>query len=191
VVHEQAAGFVLDALEMSEARDFERHLELCPACEAELEALRVAAAALAFAGELPPPRAALRRRVLAADAIVLRFRRRWVRPALAAAALAACIALVVVVVARNPKGQNIALSLVMDARGTLLVTHGLRPAPRGKVYEIWFTRGSFATPAGFLYGRSARLERPVPPGAGVAVTLEPGRGSRHPTGPLLLRTETA
>src|SRR5438552_1105498 len=83
------------------------------------------AAALAFAGGLPPPRAVLRRRVLAADAIVLRFRRRWTRPALAAVAVAACLALVFVVLVRNPKGQSLGLSLVMDGRGTLLVTHGL------------------------------------------------------------------
>jgi len=190
--HQQAAAFVLDALDAQEAEDFERHVRACPACEDELEPLRLAATALAFAGELPPPRAELRRRVIAADAVVLRFRRRWTRPALAVVAVAACLALVFVALARGPQQrQALGLSLVTDGYGTLLVTHGLGPAPRGKVYEIWFTHGSFATPAGYLRGRSMRLERPVPPGAGVAITLEPARGSRHPTGPLLLRTETA
>jgi hypothetical protein len=189
VVHEQAAGFVLDALDDDEAEDFERHLLLCPACEDELEALRIAAAALAFAGELPPPRPALRRRVLAVDAIALRIRRRWAAPLVSAAALAACAALVVGL--SRQQGQTLGLSLLVDPRGATLVTRGLPPAPKGKVYEIWFTRGDFATPAGFLHGRTTRLELPVPPGAGVAVTLEPAGGSRRPTGPLLLRTETA
>jgi hypothetical protein len=87
--------------------------------------------------------------------------------------------------------QTLGLSLLVHGSRAVVVTHGLRPAPPGKVYEIWFTRGDFATPAGFLRGRTALLPRPVPPGAGVAVTLEPVGGSHRPTGPLLLRTETA
>ena len=189
-MHAQAAGYVLDALDVEEAQAFERHVRLCPACEDELEPLRIAAAALAFAGELPQPRIALRRRVLGADGVALRFRRRWTAPLASAAALAACAALVVGVTDRR-QGRSLGLSLLVDARGARVVTHGLPPAPVGKVYEIWFTRGDLATPAGFLHGRTTRLERPVPPGAAVAVTLEPARGSRRPTGPLLLRTETA
>jgi len=187
-MHDLAAGFVLDALEEHEAEEFERHILMCPACEDELEPLRIAAAALAFAGELPPPRHALRRRVLAVDAVVLRLRRRWTAPLVSAAALAACAALAV---GFSRKGQSLGLSLLVDGRGATLVTRGLPSPPMGKVYEIWFTRGDFATPAGFLHGRTARLRRPIPPGAGVAVTLEPAGGSRRPTGPLLLRTETA
>ena len=190
-MHDQAAGYVLDALEEEEAREFELHLRICPNCEAQLEPLRLAASALAFAGDLPHPRPALRRRVLAVDAIILHFRRRWFRPAVAAAAIAACLVLAFTLVARGSKGQTLGLSLLMDAGATTVITHGLGPAPRGKVYEIWFTRGSFATPAGFLSGRTTRLGRPVPPGAGVAIPLEPRGGSRRPTGPLLLRTETA
>lgn len=187
-MHDLAAGFVLDALDEHETEEFERHIVMCPACEDALEPLRIAAAALAFAGELPPPRHALRRRVLAVDAVLLRIRRRWTAPLLSAAALAACAALVV---GFSRPGQSLGLSLLVDARGATLVTRGLPPAPMGKVYEIWFTHGGFATPAGLLHGRSVRLQRPIPPGAGVAVTLEPAGGSRRPTGPLLLRTETA
>jgi anti-sigma-K factor RskA len=189
VVHEQAAGFALDALDPAEARDFERHLAICPGCEEQLEALRIAAAALAFAGELPPPRPALRRRVLAVDAAVLPFRRRWIGPVASAAALAAVVALVVGVTERR-QGQASGLSLLVDDRGALVVTHGLPAAPSGKVYEIWTIRDGHAAPAGFLHGRKARLGR-LPRGASVAVTLEPAGGSRRPTGPLLLTTETA
>ena len=49
MVHEQAAGFALDALDADETAEFERHLAACPACEDEVARLRVAAVALAFA----------------------------------------------------------------------------------------------------------------------------------------------
>ncbi len=125
-MHDQAAAYVLNALDADEAKAFERHVQLCPGCEADLEPLRIAAAALAFAGELPAPRSALRRRVLGADAVVLRFRRRWIAPLASAAALAACAALVVGLtdVQRQPAG----------------VAFNLPAAPAGKVYEIWFVR---------------------------------------------------
>jgi anti-sigma-K factor RskA len=187
-MHDQAAAYVLDALEPDDALAFERHLRLCPACEEELEPLRVAAAALAFAGELPPPRRALRSRVVAADALVLRFRRRWTAPFVSAAALAACAALVVGVTEKQ--GQALGLTLLVDGRGATVVTHGLRPAPAGKAYEVWLVEDGRATPAGFLRDGRARLAR-RPRGAAVAVTLESAGGSPRPTGPLLMKTETA
>jgi anti-sigma factor RsiW len=175
VGHDQAAGFVLDALEPEEAQEFERHLRLCPTCEDELEALRIAAAALAFAGELPPPRPSLRRRVLAVDAVVLRFRRRWTAPLASAAALAACAALVVG---------------LTDGQRQPGVALDLPAAPAGKVYEIWFVRHGHAVRAGLA--RAGRNHvGPVPRGSAVAVTLEPAGGSPRPTGPLLMKTETA
>lgn len=173
--HDQAAGFVLDALQPEEAQEFERHLRLCPTCEDELEALRVAAAALAFACDLPPPRPSLRRRVIAVDAVILRFRRRWTAPLASAAALAACAALVVG---------------LTDGRRHAGVTLDLPAAPAGKVYEIWFVRHGHAVRAGLAHAGRNHL-RHVPRGAAVAVTLEPAGGSARPTGPLLVKTETA
>jgi anti-sigma factor RsiW len=188
-IHEQAAAFVLDALDGDEAREFEHHLQLCPDCEEELEPLRVAAVALAFAGELPPPRAELRRRVLAVDSVVLPLRRRWTAPGLSAVALAAGVALAV---GLSGHGPSSGLSLVVgENRDAVLVTHGLPDAPIGRVYEIWIVRNGHAVPAGFLHGRRAELNRPLPRGAAVAITLEPPGGSPRPTGPLLLETETA
>jgi hypothetical protein len=178
VVHEQAAAFALDALDSDEARDFERHLLICPDCEEELERFRIAAAALAFAGELPLPRANLRRRVLAVDAVVLHIRRRVTAPVLGAAALAACAALAIGLTGGGHQGQTRRLSLQLPA------------APAGKVYEIWFIRSGRALPAGFGHGGRIRIAH-IPRGTAVAVTLEPRGGSRRPTGPLLLRTETA
>jgi hypothetical protein len=175
VIHEQAAAFVLGALDRDETLDFEQHLRVCPDCEEKLEPLRVAAVALAFAGELPPPRAELRRRVLAADGVVVQLRRRWTGPLVSAAAIAACAALLV---GPGHKGQASGLSL------------DLRPAPAGKVYEIWFVRHGHAVRAGFTHGGRTQVGH-VPRGAAVAVTLEPKGGSPRPTGPLLIRTETA
>jgi anti-sigma factor RsiW len=189
VLHEQAAAFALDALDADESSEFEHHLEGCPVCQDAVEPLRFAAASLAFAGELPPPRAELRGRVLALDAVVLQFRRRWTAPLVSAATLAACAALVLGLTERS--GSRGVSLLVDGSRGATLVTHGLPTAPVGKVYEIWILRAGRPTPAGFLHGRTGRLSRPLPPGAAVAVTLEPAGGSRRPTGPLLLRTETA
>jgi anti-sigma-K factor RskA len=169
-MHDQAAGYALDALDAEEAREFERHLQLCPACEEELGPLRIAAVALAFAGELPPPRSALRRRV-----VVPRLRRRWHAPLASAAALAACAAIAVGLAANPPRRH---------------VSFELPPVPAGKVYEIWFVRHGQAVPAGFARAGRTELAH-VPPGAAVAVTLEPRGGSRRPTGPLLVRAETA
>ena len=213
MVHEQAAGFVLDALDPAEVRDFERHLEQCPDCEDELEPLRLAAVALAFAGELPRPRPELRLRVLDGRGVVIPFRRRWTVPLLSAGAVAAACAAIVVGLhdwtepappsmaglrAYGLQGQSSGLSLrgggvllVAGSRDAVLVTRGLpSPAP-GTVYELWIVRSGRALPAGFLHGRLGALTRPVPPGAAVAVSLEPAGGSRRPTGPLLLRAETA
>ena len=169
-MHDQAAGYLLDALDPEEARDFERHLTLCPGCEDELEPLRTVVAALAFAGELPPPRAALRRRV-----VVPRLRRRRAAPLASAAVLAACAAL--------------AVALTGSAH-TRHVSFQLPPAPPGKVYEIWFVHHGMPTRAGFAHAGRNEL-RHIPRGAAVAVTIEPGGGSRRPTGPVILRTETA
>ena len=170
MIHEQAAGFVLGALDSAEADEFERHLTVCPDCDEELERLRLAAAALAFAGELPPPRAELRRRV-----VVSRLSHRWPMPAASVLALAACAAVAVGLSGTPPRRQ---------------VSFQLPPAPAGKVYEIWFVRHGHASPAGFAHAGRNELAH-VPRSAAVAVTLEPRGGSRRPTGPLLLRAETA
>ena len=63
MVHEQAAGFALDALDAEDTAEFERHLAICPDCEEELARLQVAAAALAFAIDLPVPRPELKSNV--------------------------------------------------------------------------------------------------------------------------------
>jgi len=201
VIHEQAAGFVLDALDPDEAAEFERHLEICPACEDELAGLRVAAAALAFAVDLPVPGHELRARVVDAGAPVIPLRRRLQPLVAAAAVLAACAAIAIAV---RPWGDGHSLGgmrryTVEGARATLLVDRAggavlavrrLPPPPGGKGYEVWVISNGTASPAGWLRGSLTALTRPVPAGAAVAVSIEPRGGSRSPTGPLLLRAET-
>lgn len=89
-----------------------------------------------------------------------------------------------------------------DAEGGLLVAPdgeaalvvcGLQPAPEGKTYEAWVIAGETPRPAGlFRGGRGCPpvlLERSVPPGSTVAVTLERAGGAPRPTGRILVRSE--
>ncbi len=203
MAHEQAAAFALDALPDDEAQEFERHLVVCPECTEALEPLRATAAALAFAGALAPPPPGLRLRVLdVRGGVVVPLARRWSRPAVAVAAAAAvCAGLVVALQgagtrsvaglkAYELKGGSGSL-LVADTGEATLVVRGLPPAAAGTVYELWIVRGGRARSAGFLHRGMAVLTRPVPRAATVAVSLEPTGGSRRPTGPLLIRAETA
>jgi anti-sigma factor RsiW len=76
-----------------------------------------------------------------------------------------------------------------------LVLSGLEPAPDGKTYEAWVIEGRTPRPAGIFEvpGGSIvfQLERSVPAGAIVAVTLEPEGGVEEPTGRALFMAETA
>ncbi|MFF8683267.1 anti-sigma factor domain-containing protein [Streptomyces sp. NPDC015237] len=63
--HSLAAPYALDALEGAERERFERHLERCAPCAAEVRALSEDAVRLAWSTAAPAP-AALRERVLAA-----------------------------------------------------------------------------------------------------------------------------
>jgi hypothetical protein len=202
VVHELAAGFALDALDHHEAAEFEQHLAICPDCEDELARLGIAAVALAFAVDQPVPRPELRLRVLDTGAPIIPLHRRR-RPQLVAAAavLAACAAIAIVIRPwddgrsiggmRRYSAQGARATLLVDrSGGAVLSVRRLPPPPPGKAYEVWVIVGGNPVPAGWIHGSLAALTRPVPPGAAVAVSAEPRTGSRRPTGPLLLRAET-
>jgi anti-sigma-K factor RskA len=203
VVHEEAAAFALDALDHEEAEAFERHLGNCPDCEGELDELRFAAAALAFAVEPPVPSRSLRLRVLDTGAQVIPLPRRR-RPRLLRATMVAAAACAVLVAAVRPwetgdsqvgfrryaaKGANATL-LVSRSGEAVLAARRLPPLASGTVYELWVIADGQARPAGLFRGPLATLTRPVPQGATVAVSVEPAGGSSRPTGPLLLRAET-
>jgi anti-sigma factor RsiW len=64
-LHVLTGSYVLDAISPDEREEFERHLQTCPTCEAEVRGLRETAARLAMARAVDPP-ARMERRVLAA-----------------------------------------------------------------------------------------------------------------------------
>ena len=110
-IHEQAAAYVLDALDDVERRAFEAHLDRCTVCKEELESLRSAAVSLAYAGPAPAPPPRLRGRILEAArseqlAEVIPLRRRVAVPsALTLAAAAACAAIALGIWAASLSGR--------------------------------------------------------------------------------------
>jgi anti-sigma factor RsiW len=187
VVHDQAAGFALDALDAEESSEFERHLGECPSCEDALEPLRLAAVALAFVGDHPSPPAALRVRVLDVGAAVIPLHRRWRGQLVTGAAVAAaCLLLVALLQPRRAQAPEASV-----IHGSVLVVRHLSPAPHGKVYEAWIVDRGRILPAGLLRGSMLHLTRPVPLRSAVVLSVEPAGGSARPTGPVVLKAETA
>jgi anti-sigma-K factor RskA len=64
-MHVLTGSYALDALDAHERAEFERHLQHCPSCQAEVRGLRETAARLAIARTARPP-ARMEQRVLAA-----------------------------------------------------------------------------------------------------------------------------
>jgi anti-sigma-K factor RskA len=64
-LHVLTGSYALDAVGDAEREEFERHLQHCPTCDAEVRGLRETAARLALACAMTPP-ARMERRVLAA-----------------------------------------------------------------------------------------------------------------------------
>ncbi len=64
-LHVLTGSYVLDAVSPEEREEFERHLQTCPTCDAEVRGLRETAARLAMARAVAPP-ARMEQRVLAA-----------------------------------------------------------------------------------------------------------------------------
>jgi anti-sigma-K factor RskA len=227
-LHDLVAPYALDALEPGERELFERHLEECASCRAQLAEFQATASALAYAESTAPP-PALRKRILEAaraenGAKVLQFpKRRWLFPATAVAAAAAAVVAIGVGLwaaslsseldrersageasaqAIELLGQDARVVSLANAEGGLLVTSGgdaalvvcdLEAAPSDRTYEAWVIQGETPRPAGLFRGGSGcspvLLDRKVPAGSQVAVTLEQRGGATRPTGPLLVRSE--
>src|ERR1700749_2061732 len=64
-LHVLTGGYALDAVSDAERKEFERHLQHCPACDAEVRGLRETAARLARTCAMTPP-ARMEQQVLAA-----------------------------------------------------------------------------------------------------------------------------
>jgi anti-sigma-K factor RskA len=80
--------------------------------------------------------------------------------------------------------------LVVNSEGrAAVVVQGLRPAPKGKTYELWVIRDGRPTRAGLFEGDDERdvvlLEERVGEDATVAATLERDGGVDAPTGRML------
>jgi len=205
-VHELTAAYALDALEPDEARAYERHLAHCERCRRELATLAEGAVALAFAAPEAEPRLDLRERILVAarserpNVVPLRPRLRLRANALRAVAVAASTAAVglgiwnVVLHERLHSSHQALRSVPLHGaagsvvvgnggRGTLVLT-GLAAPPAGKTYEAWVIDRGQAEPAGTFAGGktvAVRLDRPIPSGAIVGVTVERAGGVRQPT----------
>lgn len=80
--------------------------------------------------------------------------------------------------------------VVTDAGAAALALDGLGPAPPGRVYRVWVVRPGSATPVGDAAfdasSRAVPLERRIPAGTRVGVTLEPSGDAMRPSRPLRL-----
>jgi len=208
-VHELSALYALDVLTDEERVSFERHLQECERCRAELAGLRDAAGSLAFAVEGPAPPPELRNRILDAahaerqNVVPLRPRRSFavsIAAAIAIAASAAAVALGVwagslhrslsheretVSVLSDTRARHVPLrgargQLVVTPSGVAVLTVDLPKLPKGKTYEAWVADPN-VRPAGIFSGRTTKLSVPVRPGAQVLVSVERAGGTDAPT----------
>jgi anti-sigma-K factor RskA len=208
-VHALVGPYALDALDEGEEQTFEEHLALCERCREELAGLREAAASLAYGAPRASPPPELKERILAQaraerpNVIPFRRRRNWTAPLAAAAAIAACAAVVLGIWAASLANEQDPLEKVLSKPGARLVSMGdaggvavapdgsavlalaLPRAPVGKTYEAWVIRGSKPQPAGLFPGHAGTsivsVRRPVGRDTIVAVTLERAGGVPQPT----------
>jgi anti-sigma factor RsiW len=214
-LHQLSALYALDALDGADRGRFEDHLDDCERCQTELQGLRGAAGALAFAvtGPAPPPE--LRSRILDAaraerqNVVPFRPRRSFAVSVAAAAAVAATAAAVAfglwaaslhhslageraaLRILGDPRARRIPLSpvrgaLVVSPTGKAALAADLPPPPSGKVYEAWVIDTGAVRRAGTFTGRRTTLTVRVPRGATVKVTVERAGGVDSPTSTPLL-----
>jgi anti-sigma-K factor RskA len=203
---ENAAAYVLGALEPAEAEAFRAHIAECAACRDEVAAYESVTEALPAAGGRYEVPGGLRRRVMrevratpktapARRAPTVRAPTRF--PLAWGGALAAVVVAVIVAVALSSGGSSgtrvIRASVgsaqlqIAGGRGDLVV-HRLPPLPAGRIYEMWVQRGSAApTPTGTLFSTRTNGSANVGvPGSlhgisAVMVTQERAGGSPAPT----------
>jgi len=186
-----AAAYVLGAMDEPEAQAFGRHLRTCAACQAEVENLEGAVAALpAMVPQLEPP-ATLRKRVMAevrADgqrrspaagrfppSLAWSRPRRMVGGLAAAAAVGIAAAVVVIVLVAGGSSTRVITAAITwhhgsaalkltGQRGELVVT-GMPAPPPDHIYEVWVKRGDRTpapTAALFDVNRSGQADVDVP-----------------------------
>lgn len=203
---EDAAAYVLGALEPDEADAFRRHIAECAACRDEVAAFAQVTEALPPLGTGNEVPRGLRRRVMrevrATPKTVPTARPRRMRPPrrlpLAwGGALAALLVAVIVAVALSSSGSSgtrvIQASVgsaqlrIAGGHGDLIVRRLPRP-PAGRIYEMWVQRGGAQpTPTGTLFSTTSGGSASVGvPGnlngvSAVLVTQERAGGTLAPT----------
>ncbi|TML61479.1 MAG: anti-sigma factor [Actinobacteria bacterium] len=183
-LHDLTAAYALNALDAEDAGRYEAHLARCQRCQSELAELSESASALAYAADAPRPSPELRSRILeqarSERPNVVPLRPRWLRPVIAAAAVAACAAIGlglwasslsgkldrteadlarqqrVAQILAQPGSHKIAFSrgtLVVgaDGKGALLLNQLAEPGS-GRTYEAWVADGGAPQPAGLFSG---------------------------------------
>jgi anti-sigma-K factor RskA len=212
-----AAPYVLGALEPAEARAFAHHMQGCAVCRDEVAALVPVLDVLPSCARHYEVSASLRRRVMHAvraepKAGLAPTRRpprrsRLPRVALRRPAVVAALAVTIalgfgVVIAAGPGGSParvISASVghaelrIAGGHGELTVDH-LSPAPPDHVYELWLQRGHETPAPSTLFAVTSRGTAVLGvPGdlsgiTRVLVTVEPSGGSRVPTTPAVIVT---
>jgi len=150
---ELAGPYALDALDGDDLRAFERHLEGCDECRAEVDELRDAAAALANGIEPVEPPPALRSRILAearrgGDVVPLRRKRFALSPSLLTATAAAAA---VVAVGLGIWSGSLSQSLDRErsARAAERAALAIAADPTARRIPVSGARGAlYVTPAG-------------------------------------------
>ncbi|HUA05386.1 MAG TPA: anti-sigma factor [Solirubrobacteraceae bacterium] len=201
---EDAAAYVLGALEPPEAETFRRHLAGCTACQKEVAELEQVTGSLADASIRYQVPRELRRRVLhevratpkaqaSRPAWSWSPRIAWVVTGAAAAIVVIAIVLVIALGSGGSGTRTIHASTgsaelqIADGRADLIV-HRLPALPAGRIYEMWVQRGNATpTPTGTLFAvtSSGTAAVGVPGGvsgvSAVMVTQEPAGGTPAPT----------
>ncbi len=202
------AAYALGALDPSEAKAFEAHLETCAACRDELAAYRGVVDALPISAPAHQAPRRLRRRVLSTVRSEARARsggQRRRRPSLRQPALAVGTVLAVILIAiaaielsGGKTHTHVYAARVTGSRGSAevtvtgtqaqLVVHHFPAPAAGKIYEVWLQRrGQAPTPSGALFSVPASGTSAVALPSNlrgvhlVMVTQEPAGGTRAPT----------
>jgi anti-sigma-K factor RskA len=181
---DDAAVWVLGAMEPGEAAAYERHLNDCPVCRDEVDALQRVVDVLPMAAPPFPASEDLRQRVSRGLAAEERGRRpgrrrlrvsaalamRRPRNALALAATVSALLAATVILAAGVTGSGSSSRIlrarvvqppgtaqirITGGRAELIVRH-LPPPPAGHIYEVWLARADGRpVPAGALFSVNA------------------------------------
>jgi len=202
---EDLAAYMLGALEPGETAGFERHLDGCERCQAELRWFEPAVQTLPESIERQKPPRSLRENLMVevrADVPpAKRPRPRWSwRPAMAFAVMVLAVAAVAgyeigkggggeegasTVISRS---DGITVKMVRKGDGGTLRLTGVDQLPPEKVLEAWVQREGKVepVPALFVPDREGRASTQIEDMSGVdtvMVTEEPQGGSQEPTSP--------